>query len=79
LRSHPARVCKDDRCLDLTRRDRPVLAQQRVPVRLRNDAEAVAEVERRGKDWSGDKVKQYSAVMRADFGAFVARKRYRLI
>jgi nitroreductase len=33
---------------------------------------------RRGKDWSGAKVKQYSEVMRADFGAFVARKRYRL-
>jgi len=34
---------------------------------------------RRGKDWSGDKVKQYSSVMRADFGSFVARKRFRLI
>jgi hypothetical protein len=34
---------------------------------------------RRGKDWSGDKVKQYSRVMRAEFGAYVARKRYRLI
>ena len=34
---------------------------------------------RRGKDWSGAKVKQYSEVMRADFGAFVARKRYQLI
>ncbi|MEO8717822.1 MAG: nitroreductase family protein [Burkholderiales bacterium] len=33
---------------------------------------------RRGKDWSGDKVKQYSKVMRADFGAYVARKRFRL-
>jgi nitroreductase/FMN reductase [NAD(P)H] len=33
---------------------------------------------RRGKDWSGDKVKQYSAVMRADFGAYVERKRFRL-
>jgi len=33
---------------------------------------------RRGKDWSGDKVKQYSRVMREDFGAFVAKKRYRL-
>ena len=33
---------------------------------------------RRGRDWSGDKVKQYSRVMRADFGAHVARKRYRL-
>ena len=33
---------------------------------------------RRGKDWSGDKVKQYSAVMRADFGAYVSGKRYRL-
>ncbi|HJS39045.1 MAG TPA: nitroreductase family protein [Burkholderiales bacterium] len=33
---------------------------------------------RRGKDWSGDKVKQYSKVMRADFGAFVGRKRFRL-
>jgi len=33
---------------------------------------------RRGKDWSGDKVKQYSTVWRADFGAFVGRKRFRL-
>jgi nitroreductase/FMN reductase [NAD(P)H] len=33
---------------------------------------------RRGRDWSGDKVKQYSSVWRADFGAFVRRKRYRL-
>jgi nitroreductase/FMN reductase [NAD(P)H] len=33
---------------------------------------------RRGRDWSGDKVKQYSRVMRADFGAYVKRKRYKL-
>ncbi len=33
---------------------------------------------RRGRDWSGDKVKQYSTVWRADFGDFVRRKRYRL-
>jgi FMN reductase [NAD(P)H] len=33
---------------------------------------------RRGRDWSGDKVKQYSRVMRADFGAYVGRKGYRL-
>jgi nitroreductase/FMN reductase [NAD(P)H] len=33
---------------------------------------------RRGRDWSGDKVKQYSKVTRADFGAYVSRKRYRL-
>jgi len=33
---------------------------------------------RRGKDWSGDKVKQYGKVMRADFGAYVGRKRFRL-
>jgi nitroreductase/FMN reductase [NAD(P)H] len=33
---------------------------------------------RRGRDWSGDKVRQYSTVWRADFGAFVTRKRYRL-
>jgi nitroreductase/FMN reductase [NAD(P)H] len=33
---------------------------------------------RRGKDWSGDKVKQYSKVLRADFGAHVARKHFRL-
>lgn len=33
---------------------------------------------RRGKDWSGDKVKQYSKVMRVDFGEYVGRKRYRL-
>jgi nitroreductase len=34
---------------------------------------------RRGKDWTGGKVKQYSEVMRADFGTFVAKKRYRLV
>jgi hypothetical protein len=34
---------------------------------------------RRGKDWIGDKVKQYSAVWRADFGAYVTGKRYRLV
>ena len=33
---------------------------------------------RRGKDWSGAKVKQYSEVTRADFGAYVARKKFRL-
>ncbi len=33
---------------------------------------------RRGRDWSGDKVRQYSTVWRADFGAYVGRKRYRL-
>jgi FMN reductase [NAD(P)H] len=33
---------------------------------------------RRGRDWSGDKVKQYSTVWRADFGAFVGGKRFRL-
>ena len=31
---------------------------------------------RRGRDWSGDKVKQYSKVMRGDFGKHVARKRF---
>ena len=33
---------------------------------------------RRGKDWIGAKVKQYSEVMRADFGAHVQRKKFRL-
>jgi nitroreductase len=33
---------------------------------------------RRGRDWSGDKVRQYTAVWRADFGAHVRRKKYRL-
>ena len=33
---------------------------------------------RRGKDWSGDKVRQYSVVLRGDFGAHVRRKRFRL-
>lgn len=33
---------------------------------------------RRGKDWSGDKVKQYSKVLRADFGAHVGKKHFRL-
>jgi FMN reductase [NAD(P)H] len=31
---------------------------------------------RRGRDWSGDKVKQYSTVWRADFGPHVRRKRF---
>ena len=33
---------------------------------------------RRGRDWSGAKVKQYSTVWRADFGAHTLRKRFRL-
>ena len=33
---------------------------------------------RRGKDWEGDKVRQYSAVHRADFGAHVRKKRFGL-
>jgi len=33
---------------------------------------------RRGKNWSEAKVKQYSSVMRADFGAHVARKKFRV-
>ena len=33
---------------------------------------------RRGRDWSGDKVKQYSRGWRADFGAFVRGKRFRV-
>lgn len=32
---------------------------------------------RRGKDWSGDKVRQYSKVWRADFGAYVQGKRFK--
>lgn len=32
---------------------------------------------RRGRDWIGDKVKQYSTVWRADFGAFVRAKRFK--
>ncbi|HZM34171.1 MAG TPA: nitroreductase family protein, partial [Burkholderiales bacterium] len=31
---------------------------------------------RRGKDWIGDKAKQYGAVMRGDFGAHARRKRF---
>jgi len=34
---------------------------------------------RRGKDWIGDKVKQYSTVWRGDFGAYVTGKGYRLV
>lgn len=34
---------------------------------------------RRGKAWSGDKVRQYSTVWRADFGDFVKGKRFRLV
>ena len=33
---------------------------------------------RRSKDWIGDKVKQYGVAMRGDFGAHVAKKRFRL-
>jgi nitroreductase/FMN reductase [NAD(P)H] len=33
---------------------------------------------RRGKDWCGDKVRQYSVVMRGDFGAHTLRKRFGL-
>jgi nitroreductase len=33
---------------------------------------------RRGRDWSGAKVKQYSEVMRGDFGAHVLGKKFRV-
>ena len=33
---------------------------------------------RRGRDWSADKVRQYSEVMRADFGVHARRKKFRL-
>ena len=33
---------------------------------------------RRKRDWSGDKVKQYTKVLRAGFGAHVTKKRFRL-
>src|SRR5688572_4484263 len=33
---------------------------------------------RRGKDWSGAKVKQYSEVTRADFGSYAVRKKFRM-
>ena len=33
---------------------------------------------RRGKDWGADKVKQYGVPTRADFGAYVRGKRFRL-
>ena len=33
---------------------------------------------RRGKDWIGDKVKQYGTVWRADFGEYARRKRFSL-
>ena len=32
---------------------------------------------RRGKNWSGDKVRQYSTVWRKDFAAYVQRKRFK--
>jgi nitroreductase len=32
---------------------------------------------RRGKDWIGDKVRQYGVVHREDFGAYVQRKRFK--
>jgi len=65
----------------------PMSARLSMSATVHTDRYDVAAVEReldaydarRGKDWSGDKVKQYSSVMRADFGAFVARKGYRLI
>ena len=49
----------------------------------RYDADAVereldAYAARRGKNWNGDKVRQYSEVMRADFGAFVRQKKFRV-
>ena len=33
---------------------------------------------RRGRDWIGDKVKQYGVVHRGDFGAYVSRKKFGL-
>jgi nitroreductase len=49
----------------------------------RYDREAVereleAYDKRRGVDWSGNKVKQYGTVWRADFGAYVRRKKFRM-
>ena len=64
----------------------PLSARLGLSATVHTDTYDVAAVEkelaaydgRRGKDWSGDKVRQYSRVMRGDFGAFVAKKRYRL-
>ena len=64
----------------------PVSARLSLSATVHTDRYDTAAVEReldaydarRGKDWSGDKVKQYSTVWRADFGDFVRRKRFRL-
>jgi hypothetical protein len=42
------------------------------------ERELAAYDSRRGRDWSGDKVRQYSTLWRADFGAHIRRKKYRL-
>jgi FMN reductase [NAD(P)H] len=42
------------------------------------ERELAAYDSRRGRDWSGDKFRQYSTVWRADFGAHIRRKKYRL-
>jgi len=42
------------------------------------ERELDAYVARRGKDWIGDKVRQYSTVWRADFGEYARRKGFTL-
>src|SRR5688572_28230186 len=62
----------------------PLSARLSFPATVHTDRYDRAAVEReldaydarRGRDWSGDKVKQYSTVWRADFGAHVRRKRF---
>ena len=64
----------------------PLSARLALSATVHTDSYDLAAVEReldaydarRGRDWSGDKVKQYSTVWRADFGDFVRRKRYRI-
>ena len=64
----------------------PLSARLALPATVHTDRYDPAAVEReldaygarRGKDWIGDKVRQYSLVLRGDFGAHAQRKRFRL-
>jgi nitroreductase/FMN reductase [NAD(P)H] len=63
----------------------PLSARLALSATLHTDRYDTAAVEReldaydarRGRDWSGDKVRQYSTVWRADFAAYVEKKGFR--
>ena len=65
----------------------PLSARLALSATLHTDRYDTAAVEReldaydarRGRDWSGDKVRQYGSVWRADFAAYVEKKGFRFL